>query len=140
MAHGNDAEAAKMVQSKMKKKNRAKFHISEEDKTPIEIKQFIGGMDVFLGTRMHSNIFATSMAIPTVAIAYEKKTNGIMHTVGLDDYVLDINNIDSDSIIDRIDMALNDSKSINKSLTEKRASIKEEIVQRTKTATEEILQ
>ena len=138
VAHGNDAEVAKMVQSKMKKKNRAKFHISEEDMTPIEIKQFIGEMDVFLGTRMHSNIFATSMAIPTVAIAYEKKTIGIMHTVGLDDYVLDINNIDSKSIIARIDTALSESGDISKNLNEKRASIREEIVQKTKTAIEEI--
>ncbi|MGM0877126.1 MAG: polysaccharide pyruvyl transferase family protein [Bacillota bacterium] len=66
---------------------------------PRELKYFYSKMDMFIGTRMHSNIFALSSIIPTVAINYEHKTRGIMELLKLDDYVLDINDITAEDLI-----------------------------------------
>lgn len=62
---------------------------SIEDDLPVpRLRELIGGCDLFLGTRMHSNIFALSAGVPTLAIAYLPKTQGIMEAVGLGEYVL----------------------------------------------------
>jgi colanic acid/amylovoran biosynthesis protein len=54
---------------------------------------------MFIGTRMHSNIFALSSYVPTVAINYEHKTRGIMELLELENYVLEINHITSSDLI-----------------------------------------
>ena len=49
-----------------------------------------GGCDLFLGTRMHSLIFATTAGVPAVGVAYEQKTFEWMRAVGCPDDVVDI--------------------------------------------------
>jgi colanic acid/amylovoran biosynthesis protein len=58
-----------------------------------EVKWLCGRMDVFVGTRMHSNIFALSSGVPAVAIAYQPKTVGIMAGLGMDEWVLPIDDL-----------------------------------------------
>lgn len=70
---------------------------------PRELKYLYSKMDMFVGTRMHSNIFALSTHIPTVAINYEHKTRGIMEMLGLHDYVVDISDIEPVAFIEMID-------------------------------------
>ncbi len=55
-----------------------------------ELKWLCGRMEFFVGTRMHSNIFALSSGVPTLAIAYQPKTEGIMSELGLGDCVVQI--------------------------------------------------
>ncbi len=43
-----------------------------------------GACDLFLGTRMHSLVFATTAGVPAVGIAYEEKTWGWLAQVGLE--------------------------------------------------------
>jgi polysaccharide pyruvyl transferase WcaK-like protein/predicted TPR repeat methyltransferase len=43
-----------------------------------------GACDLFLGTRMHSLVFATTAGVPAVGIAYEDKTWGWLAQVGLE--------------------------------------------------------
>ncbi|MCM3569377.1 polysaccharide pyruvyl transferase family protein [Neobacillus mesonae] len=66
---------------------------------PRELKYFYSRMDMFIGTRMHSNIFALASNIPTVAINYEHKTKGIMEMLELNDYVVDINDVTPDILV-----------------------------------------
>ena len=55
-------------------------------------------MNYFIGTRMHSNIFALSSLIKTIAIAYEPKTTGIMKMLKLSSYVINMEDVDSDKL------------------------------------------
>lgn len=60
-----------------------------EDDFPVpRLRALIGSCHLFVGTRMHSNIFALSAGVPTLAIAYLPKTRGIMESIGLGDYVV----------------------------------------------------
>lgn len=81
-------------------------HLVDDNLLPEELKYVYSRMDLFVGTRMHSNIFALSEYVPCVAISYDLKTDGIMEDAGLSDYVIDIKRITSDQLIDRIDHAL----------------------------------
>ncbi len=44
---------------------------------PIAAKNYIAGMDFFMGTRMHATIAAFSSGVPVVPMAYSRKFNGL---------------------------------------------------------------
>ncbi len=58
--------------------------------TPAQLQAAYGQMDIFLGTRLHSNIFALTAGTPVLAIAYQYKTHGVMRMLGLGEWVIDI--------------------------------------------------
>jgi colanic acid/amylovoran biosynthesis protein len=99
----NDTTVAKEIFRLVK--NKDNFKILTKDYSPEELMGMIGQMDLFIGTRMHSNIFAVSMSVPTIAIGYRHKTRGIMEMLGLEKYVCEINSIEYDDIISKIDDA-----------------------------------
>lgn len=125
---GNDSLIAIEIKKLLPQKFHNQFIIRTDDWSPSEIKSVIGNMDLFVGTRMHSNIFATSMCIPTTAIAYEKKTNGIMEMLGLDDYIVEIDSISSTKLINKIELMIKDKKEIQKHLKKIIPKIRREIM------------
>ena len=54
---------------------------------PMIIKSMMECLTILIGSRMHSNILALSVATPVLAISYLPKTNGIMDMLGLADWV-----------------------------------------------------
>jgi colanic acid/amylovoran biosynthesis protein len=45
--------------------------------SPVDAKDYISGMDFFMGARMHSTIAAFSSGVPVVPMAYSRKFNGL---------------------------------------------------------------
>lgn len=128
VSYGNDADTAMQIREMLPKNLQDSFIILKDDLHPEEIKSLIGNLDYFIGTRMHSNIFATSMCVPTIAIAYEKKTNGIMHTVHLDDYVLEMNSLTYEDLISKSIMQKKNAQRIKTMLHKVIQEIQEEIM------------
>ncbi len=60
-------------------------------------------MHVFVGTRMHSNIFAMSCGVPTIAIGYQPKTRGISSSVGMEEWSIPIEDVDDVSLAKLLD-------------------------------------
>ena len=89
------------------------------DFSPQEIKGIIGELDLFIGTRMHSNIFALAMRVPTVAISYEHKTEGIMSMLGLQRYVIPIDKLRFEDIIAKVDDAWENREKLREDLLPK---------------------
>lgn len=87
--------------------SNTKAQLIDIDFHPRELKYFYSKMDMFIGTRMHSNIFALSSGIPTVAINYEHKTRGIMELLDLKEYVIDISAITPEDLIAAADKCWN---------------------------------
>lgn len=63
------------------------------------LKTAYGQMDLFLGTRLHSNIFALAEGVPVVAIGYQYKTRGTLQMLGLEQWTLDIEQVSIDTLI-----------------------------------------
>ena len=128
---GDDTIIAREIRELLDASLQDHFIIVDDDLSPMDIKSLIGCMDYFIGTRMHSNIFATSMKVPTTAIAYEKKTNGIMETVNLANYVVEIDTISENELESKIDKMISNSdeitKNLNKTIPELKDKIKQEI-------------
>jgi colanic acid/amylovoran biosynthesis protein len=70
----------------------------DSEPTPAQLRAAYGQMDIFLGTRLHSNIFALTKGTPVLAIAYQYKTRGIMSMLGLEDWVIEIGQVTPDRL------------------------------------------
>ncbi|MEL7669253.1 polysaccharide pyruvyl transferase family protein [Methanobacterium sp.] len=81
-----------------------------------ETKGIISKCDLFIGARMHANIAATSMHVPTLAISYSHKFYGIMEMLDVDDYVYDFHEINKENITAKIDLLWNNRFEIKKTL------------------------
>ena len=64
-----------------------------------ELKAMYGELDMLVGTRFHSVIFALTAGVPCIGIAYEHKTRGIMRELGLERWVIDIEAVTADDLI-----------------------------------------
>jgi len=63
------------------------------------LRELYGMMDLFIGTRIHSDIFALTAGTPVVAIAYEiPKGFGIVSMVEGSDFILDIAKINKEKL------------------------------------------
>jgi len=103
------AEDDRIPSMKLKKASRFSQNIIAIE-TPLTADQLISAysqMEIFIGTRMHSNIFALINFIPVIAVGYLHKTNGIATMAGIEDWVLDINEISSSEFIQTIDAIVN---------------------------------
>ena len=78
------------------------IHVVEQPIPSELLKAIYGRMDLFIGTRMHSNIFALSEGVPVVAIGYLHKTRGIAQMAGIDPWVIDIQQVDESSLVERL--------------------------------------
>ncbi len=101
------------------------FQITNEH-SAAELKGIIGLCDIFIGSRMHATIAATSLCIPTVGIAYSHKMHGIIgKTLGLEQYIIDIGKLDKDSLISVIEDVWSNRSDIRKHLEKVIPEVKE---------------
>ena len=66
---------------------------------PIAAKNYIAGMDFFMGARMHSTIAAFSSGVPVVPMAYSRKFNGLFGDTLQYPYVADMKMQQGDEIL-----------------------------------------
>jgi coenzyme F420 hydrogenase subunit beta len=76
------------------------------NKWDSEIQQaVISEMDFVIGNRYHSVIFALKAEIPTICLAYEHKSLGIMQAAKLEKYVINVADLTYELLIEKIDHA-----------------------------------
>ncbi len=92
----DDREVARRVHARAGSPAAARV-VADQLEAP-QVMALCGDMDVFVGTRMHSNIFAMCMGVPALAVAYQPKTEGIMRQLGLDDFVVDIEKLSATTL------------------------------------------
>ena len=97
----DDRVIGNIIRSKVKKSDRV-ICINTEYQ-PEELRGIIGKCGMFVGARMHANIGALSMCVPTVAISYSHKTEGIMNMLDFGDYVLDFKSLTFDRLKQKVD-------------------------------------
>lgn len=110
----DDRETARRVRAAAGDSPR--LHLVEDELSPAEMRGFCGAMDVFVGTRMHSNIFALSMGVPTLAVGYQPKTAGIMAQLGLERFVLPIELLTAERLWERFKRMLDEREAITGAL------------------------
>ncbi len=70
---------------------------------PMQQKE-IAGLKAMIATRYHSAVFAIKMCVPCICIAYEHKAKGLMESVGLKEYLLDIYTVTEQDILSKMEL------------------------------------
>lgn len=98
--HEDDRIALKQAISMLPEFCKKEFtYIEDLELTCKDVEKIYSYYDFMVGTRFHSVIFALNVGVPAIAIAYGgNKSRGIMKDFGLEDFVLDMNDLEYDSI------------------------------------------
>ena len=115
----DDRYTAKIILTALKNKTSVK--IIQREYTPSELKGIIGCCDLFIGSRMHANIAALSMSVPTITIGWSHKYHGIMASFGLECFAFDYRNMNIEGLVTAVNQACSDRLNIHKSLQIKSA-------------------
>lgn len=78
-----------------------KISLSPEFRTPMEAKEYISKMDLFIGSRMHATIASISSGVPTIPIAYSRKFKGVFSDLDYE-YIIETKNENAISAVDRV--------------------------------------
>lgn len=124
----DDRLPARRVAAHLKHRGDAVI-VLEERYHPAVLKLAYAQMDVFLGTRMHSNIFALSEGVPVLAIGYLHKTRGIMQMFDLDEWVVDIKTITGEALVNKLGMLLKQQEAVARLIQERLPGIRSGILE-----------
>jgi len=104
---GNSCNVIMEIDDKCKENIR----LYSDDYTPRALKKLYSKMDFFIGTRLHSAIFAMGELVPSICIAYHgTKSKGIFSNFGLSDYV--ISNYSASELVAMIDLLIKNRSEI----------------------------
>jgi len=105
--------------------NREDAFAIDGDYSCAELKAFIGRCALFIGARTHATIAATSMLVPTIALAYSTKAFGIMEDVlDREKCVCDIRSFDRDELLSKGEYLLENSNKVAKKMGERLEKIR----------------
>ena len=80
--------------------NKQEVFLIEGDYSCSELKAIIGRCTLFIGARTHATVAATSMLVPTIALAYSVKALGIMEDVlDMDKCVCNIKSLNREELL-----------------------------------------
>ena len=108
----NDRKTALLV----KKLCKSTVIVDEESREPEILRSMMSRSTVFLGTRFHSCIFSMMEGIPTFAIAYLPKTRYILNDLNMHSDSIDIQCIESETVIKRLSKYMDDLPAAKKDL------------------------
>lgn len=94
-----------------------------------DLCQLYGAMDAFVGSRMHSCIFALLGGVPTVGLAYQPKTRGVFRWLGLESWVFEVDRIPEGSLRRRLARALDDDGPLRRQVKEACAAARQQVEQ-----------
>jgi colanic acid/amylovoran biosynthesis protein len=102
-------------------------HLIDEEISPEGLKSLYSCMDLFIGTRLHSLIFSMSELVPSIGIGYQPKTRGVFQMLGLEDWIIDIDKIESGVLSSKLSDLWASRGAIKETLTKKIPPLSREI-------------
>lgn len=99
-----DAEIARQLSGMLKVPHRVLPPISDG----AQVCGLIAGMELVVGMRLHSLIFACSQQVKVVGISYDPKVSGFMKDLGSSNCV-ELEELHGDKLIEMIDVALQEA-------------------------------
>lgn len=119
----DDRTTHKFIWNHMKKKDETV--LINEEYTAGELQGIIGKCDFFIGTRIQSQISSVMMSVPLIALEYESfSTRGIIgRMIGYEESIININELDQDTVLTKILDCWQRRRSIKNGLSEKATCI-----------------
>ena len=112
----SDSQACLTVQKALQGHGDGRLTVLPGAFDQSEIKWVISQLDWFCGTRMHSAIAGLSSGVPTSAIAYSLKTQGVFETCDQGGHVADPRELDTIEVVDALLASFADRDAARESL------------------------
>lgn len=118
MPMDNDYDLQKKIIDSLENKNNRVLLCSDK-LSAAEIKYIISGARICISARTHAIIAAYSTCVPSIAIGYSVKAKGIAEDMGMEEFVVDIEQINSEDLIEMTKKCLCDIDEIREKLKRK---------------------
>jgi len=96
----DDSKMALKIYAGLEEDVRRGVTVDRAFRTTQELLEFLSTFDAMVSTRLHGAILAVDAGVPTLAIAYEYKTHEVWSQLGLQRYVLDIEDLDPSHLVE----------------------------------------
>ncbi|MBI5033461.1 MAG: polysaccharide pyruvyl transferase family protein [Chloroflexi bacterium] len=113
----DDRIAVKLIIDRMPSLQACVVHLDDR-LSPSNLQALFSFMDIFLATRLHSGIFALNMKVPTLFVGYVSKTRGILESVHLQEWLVELDSITEDKLYDKLEQLWRQREAVNRLLTE----------------------
>ena len=124
--YGRDEKVARDVMTRVRPTKGVKNElVTGEYLTPEETIQEIASARFLVGMRLHSMIYAIKTGTPMVMIDYSSKVRGMAKLNGLGNYMVKIDQLDSDRLREKIELMLQDEEHLKKRLAKQQRVMKE---------------
>lgn len=125
----NDSEVTERIIKQLKKKNMSVLPLRVNKSLKYAIETY-SRIDLLIGMRMHSNILSAIQYKPFIGIAYEHKTKGIAEQLGMNDFVIELSQIEKiPSLVLKVGKSY---QTIKKTLKERLESLRRDEIYRWK--------
>lgn len=94
--------------------NSNKIYLDENDYSPEELMDVINNLDFMICSRMHSAIFSALVNVPFVAIGYQPKFYGIMSQLGMQEFLIPIDDLEYHTLVDKVRFLFHNENIIRK--------------------------
>ncbi len=118
MQYPVDVKAARAIMEHMSEK----ACMIDANITDTEMLGIISKMDMVIGERLHTLIYAAAMGVPFVGIGYDPKVKSFMDYVGQTSYI-DANSVSFDALEKSISFCIENKDEISNNLAEKTAEM-----------------
>jgi len=108
------------------KYNNEKIILAPFFLTPIIAKNYISGLNFFIGARMHATIAAFSSGVPVFPLAYSRKFNGLFKDTLDYNYMADMVNEEHEEILSQIKTAFTTRKKLGEIIKERMNTVVKE--------------
>ncbi|MBW6518664.1 MAG: polysaccharide pyruvyl transferase family protein [ANME-2 cluster archaeon] len=100
----------------------------QNELSPGEIKYLLSKMDIVIGMRLHSLIFAATNGIPVIGINYFTKVRRFMESIGQEKFTVDLGEIQRDILLDKIEEVLHNKQEIETEISESIKQMKQDLL------------
>ena len=94
------------VLDKIDRKDR--FTILEKEYAPDELKGLLSRLDLLIAMRLHTLLIASDQSIPLIAFDYAPKLRSFMSSIGREEYLIPIEDLDVTTIMTTVRKAMSD--------------------------------
>lgn len=93
--------------------------IADHNLKSSDMQSIYEEVDIFIGSRMHSCIFALNKSTPTIALAYQHKTLGTFTAIGLEKFVLPIDNFSCSDMENHLKYVIENYTEVSRYISQK---------------------
>lgn len=122
----SDYKVAGMLSDLLTKQN-VNTVIHDANNSASDLSLLYRQMDLFVGSRMHSCIFAVNQAVPVIALAYQPKTIGVMKLVSEKLPVLPIDLFAVDDLTEHMKTLLDNQTEIKNMLKKRGTELQQDV-------------